>query len=138
VLAGRTGKAGEAREERFVMAATIFERYGGFASVSRVVSSFYDKMVESPATRAYFKNTDMRRLIDHQTKFIAYLMGGPASYADDHLERVHAHLGITDAAFRQAVQLLDEALEEHDVSEDDRRAVRQELNSRKSLIVTRP
>lgn len=120
------------------MANTIFERYGGFANVSRVVSAFYDKMLDSPLTRPYFAHVDMRQLIDHQTKFFAYLMGGPASYANDHLQRVHAHLGITEAAFQQAVTLLDESLEEFDFTEEDRRTVRQELLDRKSLIVTRP
>ena len=120
------------------MANTIFERYGGFSSVSRVVSAFYDKMMDSPVTSPYFAHADMRQLIDHQTKFIAYLMGGPASYTNDHLERVHAHLGITNAAFQQAVDLLDETLEELDFNEEDRRAVRHELMNRKSLIVTRP
>lgn len=72
------------------MRHTIFERYGGFAKVSRIVSSFYDKILESPITSTYFDNIDMRRLIDHQTKFIAYVMGGPASYTNDQLERVHS------------------------------------------------
>jgi hemoglobin len=119
------------------MASTIFERNGGFASVSRVVSAFYDKMVEAPLTSPYFEKVNMRELIDHQTKFVAYLMGGPASYTNDHLERVHAHLGITEAAFRQAVELLDEVLEDHDFSDEDRRTVRRELTQRKRLIVTR-
>jgi hemoglobin len=114
----------------------MFERYGGFASVSRVVSSFYDKMMDSPVTRPYFASVDMRRLIDHQTKFIAFLMGGPASYTNDHLERAHAHMGITEAAFQQAIALLTETLEESGFADDDVQAVRKELVARKSLIVT--
>ncbi len=83
------------------MEQSIFERYGGFAQVSRVVLSFYDKIVDSPITGPYFKNVDMKRLIDHQTKFIAFVMGGPASYTNEHLERTHAHLQIDDSAFRE-------------------------------------
>lgn len=48
----------------------MFERYCGFANVSQVVSSFYEKMVDSPTTAPYFVGADMRTLIDHQTKFI--------------------------------------------------------------------
>jgi len=69
------------------MRRSIFERYGGFASVSRVVMSFYEKMVSSPLTSPFFAKTDMKRLIDHQTKFMSALMGGPASYTNEHLER---------------------------------------------------
>jgi len=120
------------------MPQTIFERYGGFASVSRVVSTFYEKMIESPVTRPYFTNVDMRRLIDHQTKFIAFLMGGPASYTNDHLERAHAHMGITTAAFNESVQLLVDTLEEAGFVAEDVAVVRRELMARQALIVTRP
>ena len=78
------------------MRRSIFERYGGFTSVSKIVLSFYDKVLDSPTVSPYFANSDMKRLIDHQTKFMASLMGGPASYTNDQLERVHAKLGITD------------------------------------------
>jgi len=61
------------------MSTSLFEHYGGFAKISRVVSEFYDKMLESPNLASYFENTDMRRLVDHQTKFIASLMGGRPS-----------------------------------------------------------
>ncbi len=32
----------------------------------------------------------MPKLIDHQTRFISFLMGGPASYTDEHIAHVHA------------------------------------------------
>jgi hemoglobin len=57
------------------MSKTIFERYGGFASISKVVSSFYGQMLESEDTARFVDGVDMRRLIDHQTKFIATLNG---------------------------------------------------------------
>lgn len=116
---------------------SIFERYGGFASVSKVVMNFYDKMLESPLTSHYFKNTDMRRLIDHQTKFFAALMGGPASYTNEHLERVHAHLGITEPAFVESMDLMRETLEDFDFADEDIRSVEDEMMSRKNYIVTR-
>jgi hemoglobin len=119
------------------MRQSIFERYGGFAKVSRVVSTFYDKILESPVTAAYFAHTDMRQLIDHQTRFIATLMGGPASYTDDHLERVHARHGITPAAFDEALLLLREALEDHDFAEDDIQAVLDVMRARRHVIVAR-
>jgi hemoglobin len=119
------------------MSRTIFEHYGGFAQVSRVVSSFYDKMLDSPVTSPYFANTDMRNLIDHQTKFIAYLMGGPASYTNDHLERVHARLGITEAAFMEAVLMLKETLEDLEFEDQDIRTVEERVMNTKNFIVSR-
>jgi hemoglobin len=119
------------------MARTMFERYGGFAFISRVVMSFYDKVLDSPALSPYFDHIDMRRLIDHQTRFIAFLMGGPASYSNDHLERVHVRLGVTEDAFAEMVDLLAETLEDFDFEDEDVHQVRDELTSRKNFIVTR-
>jgi len=74
------------------MAQSMFERYGGFSVVSRIVSSFYDRVLDSDNLAPYFEGTDMRRQIDHQSKFISSLMGGPASYSNDQLERSHERL----------------------------------------------
>jgi hemoglobin len=119
------------------MRRTIFERYGGFASVSRVVMSFYEKMVSSPLTSPFFANTDMKKLIDHQTKFMSAVMGGPASYTNEHIERVHAKLGITESAFHESMELLTETLEDHDFEDEDIQHIEDDLMSRKNFIVTR-
>ena len=119
------------------MRRTIIERYGGFASVSRVVMSFYEKLLSSPLTSPYFANTNMKRLIDHQTKFMSSVMGGPASYTNEHLERIHAHLGITEPAFKESVELLMETLEDHDFEDEDVQHVEDDLMSRKNFIISR-
>ena len=69
---------------------TLFEKYGGFSTLSKVVMSFYDKVLDSDQVGDYFEDVDMKKQIDHQTKFIASIMGGPASFTDDMLRRVHA------------------------------------------------
>lgn len=92
------------------MATTMFERYGGFAKVSRVVMVFYDKVLDSDLIGGYFENVDLPRLIDHQTKFIASVMGGPVTISDDQLKRAHAGLGIDETAFTEMVSLLDQTL----------------------------
>ena len=120
------------------MAQTIFERHGGFARVSRIVMSFYDRVLDSPVMGPYFAHSDMKRLIDHQTKFIAFLMGGPASFSDEHLQRVHRDMAIDRRAFDEMVSLLGETLEDFDFEEADISAICNELVRRAPLIVTRP
>jgi hemoglobin len=119
------------------LAETVFVRYGGFASVSRVVSDFYGRVMESSIMRPYFENVDMERLIDHQTKFFASMMGGPASFSDEHLLRVHSHLGIDDEAFQELALLLRETLEDHDFDESDISLVIGEVVARRPVIVSR-
>jgi hemoglobin len=118
------------------MAQSIFERNGGFAKVSRVVMSFYERVIDSPIMSPYFAKTDMKQLIDHQTKFIAYLMGGPASFSDDHLERVHQRLGIDRRTFNEMVSLLTETLKDFDFSDEDIAIIEKELERRAPLIIT--
>ena len=62
------------------MARSTFEKYGGFAKISRIVAAFYDKVLDSPRLSPFFEGTSMKRQIDHQTKFIASLMGGPVTW----------------------------------------------------------
>ena len=119
------------------MANTIFERCGGFASVSKLVLAFYDKALDSDVLADYFADVEMARLIDHQTKFFAALMGGPASYTNEHIRRVHATLGIDTAAFEEMSTLLEETLEEFDLADADIEAVMGEIRAREPFIVTR-
>ena len=119
------------------MTQSIFERSGGFATVNRVVLSFYERVLDSPIMSPYFVNTDMKLLIDHQTKFIAFLMGGPASFTDEHLEQLHKRMNIDRVAFDEMISLLTETLEDFDLSDEDIATVQQVLEQRADLIISR-
>jgi hemoglobin len=102
-----------------------------------VVSAFYAKATESPLLAPYFENIDMRRLIDHQTKFVAFLMGGPVSFSNEELERVHSRLNINEREFAEMVELFKETLEDFDFDASDVAAIQSELLIRKRYIVVR-
>ena len=101
------------------MTTTVFERCGGLANVRKVISAFYDKLLDSEMLSGYFAHVDMRRLIDHQTKFISSIMGGPASFSDDMLRRAHAKLGLSHEDLMEMGALLRETLEEFDFEQAD-------------------
>ncbi len=119
------------------MAISLYQKYGGFAAISRIVLSFYDRALDSDQLGGYFEDIDMKRLVDHQTKFIASLLGGPASYTDDRLRQLHLHLGITHADFDEMSTLLGEALAEHGFTEEDQATVMAEIEARRQFIVNR-
>jgi hemoglobin len=119
-----------------VATTTIYEQVGGFAVIRKIVSSFYDRVLDSPLVAHHFATVDMARQIDHQTRFIAFLMDGPASYTDDHIQRVHARLGITREEFEEVVELLTETLEDFDVGHEDIGLVMERIRRREHLIVT--
>lgn len=116
--------------------STIFERYGGFGTVSKIVMAFYDKVLESDVAGPYFEDVDMRSLIDHQTRFVAQVMGGPAEYSNDMLQAVHARHRIDRAAFDEVVMLLKETLEDFGVDSGDVRTIVDDVKSRAAYIVT--
>lgn len=118
------------------MSKSMFERYGGFASVSKIVMSFYDKVLDSDIIGHHFEDVEMSRQIDHQTKFIASVMGGPASYSDDALHRVHAQLGIDQEQFDEMTTLLEETLEDFDFDRRDIDEVMGHIRARARHIIT--
>ena len=99
--------------------------------------TFYDMVLDSDAIGHLFEDTDLARLVDHQTKFVASLLGGPASYSDERLAQLHVHLDISHSDFDEMIALLSAALEEHDMDQADIRQVAASIDSKRSLIVTR-
>lgn len=116
--------------------ATLFEKYGGFVTVSKIVMDFYDRVLDSDTAGPFFEDIDMRRQIDHQTKFIAQAMGGPAAYSNDVLRRVHADLAIDREAFEEVASLLEATLLAHGIAAEDVAVVMGEIYGRSHLIVT--
>ncbi|WP_207061481.1 group 1 truncated hemoglobin [Motiliproteus sp. SC1-56] len=120
------------------MSQSLFEKYGGFATVSRIVSAFYEEVLDSDSLSPYFEGMDMRRLVDHQTKFIASIMGGPASFSNEALERAHARLGIRGEHFDEAVGLLKFTLEDFALEEGDISMIINDVAGRRRYIVRQP
>ncbi|MCF8466428.1 MAG: group 1 truncated hemoglobin [Sneathiella sp.] len=116
-------------------AQTLFEKYGGFSAVSKIVLSFYDVLLDSDDVGPFFDDVDMARLIDHQTKFIASLLGGPASYTDEQLYRLHERLDLEDRHFDEVVATLAGTLAKHGFSAEDVATVEARLEIRRSVIV---
>jgi hemoglobin len=113
----------------------MFERYGGFAFISRVVLSFYDRVLDSPRLAPFFADVDMQRLVEHQAKFISSVMGGPESYTDTMLRDAHAHLAIDKAAFDEMIGLLQLTLEDFQISPADVRTIVADLEARQAQIL---
>lgn len=117
------------------MTQTLFEKYGGFSSINRVVMTLYDNLLDSDEVGPYFDNVDMPKLIDHQTKFLAFLLGGPANFANDHLQRAHANLNITPAHFDEMKTILANTLKGGGFEGRDVDAVMTVIESHRAQVV---
>ncbi|WP_199528462.1 group 1 truncated hemoglobin [Ruegeria sp. A3M17] len=119
------------------MGQTIYERYGGFKTISRIVMTFYEMALESDQIGGHFEDIDMPRLIDHQTKFVSSLVGGPASFSDDRIEAVHRHLNISHADFDEMAALFREALSMHGMEDAHIKIALDAIESKRAIIVAR-
>lgn len=115
--------------------SSTFERYGGFGTVSKIVMTFYEKVLDSEIAGHHFDDIDMPRLIDHQTKFISSLMGGPVSISDDRLRAVHHHLDVNGPEFDEIAHLLGEALREHGVEARDVTELLNAIEAKRAMII---
>lgn len=114
---------------------TPYEKYGGFSTVSRIVMRLYDKLLEDDDVGPFFDDVDMPRLIDHQTKFVSSLMGGPASFTDTHIANAHRNMTIHDMHFDKLKELIQETLDEFSVEAEDAAAVLGAFEERRHLLV---
>ncbi len=117
------------------MSRSLYEKIGGFGAVSGIVLNFYDKILESEAVAPYFASVDMPRLIDHQTQFICALLGGPASFSDDHIRHIHRNMRVTPDAFDQTVVLFRQSLSEAELAEPDIDQVVALFEAKRPLVV---
>ena len=117
------------------MPTSLFEKYGGFARISKVVLAPYDRLLDDDEIGPFFDGVDMTRIVDHQTKFIASLLGGPVTYTDEQIARMHKHLAISGAHFDRLKEILDETLRDHGVESEDVACVVAAFELRRSLVV---
>jgi len=101
------------------MMESLYDKYGGFETVSKVVHGFYDKVLASDSLKPYFEGMDTQRLIDHQTKFFCDIMGGPVAFEGRTLAQIHANMSVTESAFSEVAELLEETFEDFGVEADD-------------------
>ena len=114
---------------------TLYDKYGGFSTVNKLVQSFYRKVGESDSLAHYFVGIDLQTLMDHQTKFFSGILGGPVEYTGPHLKQTHARLGITEEAFSEVAELLEETLEDMGVEEGDIETIMGVVGGVKSDII---
>ena len=117
------------------MEKSVYDQLGGFSNVRKIVIEFYNRVLDEDELTPYFAKTNMEKQIDHQTKFISMLLGGPASFSDIHLENVHIKLNITNDHFELIKELITETLEDFDLDEKHVDYISDEFEKRRDLIV---
>lgn len=115
---------------------TLFDKYGGFATVSKIVREFYRGVLQSPTLKPYFEHADMERIMDHQTKFIAHVLSGPAEYSGREIGAAHHSLKITGPAFDEVAEILQETMEDAGMEAADVSKVMEIVAGARGSVVT--
>ena len=121
-----------------IMEKSLFDKYGGFSTVSRIVLSLYDRLLDDDDVGPFFDDVDMPKLIDHQTKFVSSLMGGPASFTDDHIARAHRGMVIENHHFDRLKEMVSETLEDFDIAPDDVDIIVGAFEQRRAILIEEP
>lgn len=116
---------------------TLFEKYGGFSTISKIVSEFYDRVLAQESLAPFFQDVNMERLMSHQTQFIAMVMGAPANqYQGRELSTAHSGLNIKSEHFDLVAKILTEVLRDGGVEEADVQTMLSAVASTRKDIVT--
>lgn len=131
----RTARGSRGKRWGAPMEKPLFDKYGGFSVVSRIVLDLYNRLLDDDDVGPFFDEIDMRRVVDHQTKFVSSLMGGPASYSDDQIRKMHDHLAIGPEHFEKLREILSQTLRDHGLADEDVAYVVAQFERRRGLVV---
>jgi hemoglobin len=102
------------------MEQTLYEKFGGQETISKVVDYFYLELVlKDDTVNHFFKDTDMEKQRRHQTKFISFALGGPNQYSGASMEKAHEGMNLQPEHFDAIAKHLHDALAHFGVSEAD-------------------
>lgn len=117
------------------MRENLFEKYGGYTTFKQIVGSFCQKVFDSDNLSGYFENVNCEKIVAHQTNFISKLLDGPELYEGRSMEEIHKNLKIKAEDFVEAVELLEDALEEAEVEDKDIAIILQAIRDLQPQIV---
>ncbi|HTJ47609.1 MAG TPA: group 1 truncated hemoglobin [Kofleriaceae bacterium] len=107
-----------ARAER-QQAKPLFERLGGRAAISAVVTDIVALHFTEPLTAPLCRGVDQEKLVAHVVEWLCGAAGGPASYAGRDMVSAHAHLHMTDVHFMAAGEQIMRTLVKYGVQEPE-------------------
>jgi len=129
-------------EEPKAQSKSLYDRLGGLAPISVVVSDFIDAMVpdsilnRNPAIDEARKRVPAAYLKYHVTAMVCQATGGPCQYTGKSMLASHAHLNISEANWDRMVVILTEVLNKHQVPAKETAELLDIIESTKTDIVS--
>lgn len=114
--------------------AALFGKIGE-AKLRAVVTDFYDRIFADVMIGFMFQGKDKQHLIDREYEMAARFLGAPGvEYKGRPMRAAHAQHTIFGGHFERRVQLLREAMRDHDVDPDVQKVWIEHTNALRSQI----
>lgn len=117
---------------------SLYERLGGYDTISQIIDDFLEKMFADPQVGRYFvgMGTDTREQLRQKNKLLMCKnTGGPCKIVNRDMARAHGGLGITDRDWHVTVTHLTNTLQTLKVGEQEQQELLQLISSLKKYIV---
>jgi hemoglobin len=117
------------------MADSMLEKYGR-GRLTRIVSSFYGDVLRSSRLAPYFADVSIAGLIEHQSQFLAMVMGGQPAQTAHELQLAHERFAIKDDDFDEMLRLLERSLSSFEIDPEDIAQVISRYRGMQSAVVS--
>jgi hemoglobin len=130
-----------AAQDSAAQTKSLYDRLGGLAPISVVVSDFIDAMVpdsilnQNPAIDAARKRVPAAYLKYHVTAMVCQATGGPCQYAGLGMKESHVHLNISPSEWDRMAEILKGVLAKHKVPSQETSELMAIIESTKADIV---
>lgn len=120
---------------------SLYDRLGGLAPISVVVSDFIDAIVpdpfmnQNPAIDAARKRVPAPYLKYQVTALVCQSTGGPCQYIGRNMKDAHAHLNITEQEWQRMLVIFREVLAKDGVAAQEEQELLDIIESTKADIV---
>ncbi len=115
---------------------TLYDKYGGAATVTEMVKAFYRRAMANPLLSHYFRGVAMDSLLRHQSLFVSFMMGKrDPIFAEIDLYEAHRRLRITRTAYEEMMKVLRETLLAAGMHPADAQVLCERLDSRRDAIL---
>ena len=112
------------------MENSLFVQIGGTEAITRLVATFYTRVLSDPELKHFFKDVEMAKLRRMQVEMFSAALGGPQQYTGRPMIKAHRHLKIGLQDYQRFVRHLFDTLDDagFGLSEQERYEVVGRLN----------
>ena len=120
------------------MAVSLFDKYGGVPTVTRIVRDFHERLMRRPNLRRYFEEMDVDQVIQHHIAYVSYALGKPnQDFTMRKIHSQHMQAGVTKASYNHITEIFLAVLEDEGVTPEDMDQIEETLKAVRGEVVTK-